>query len=150
MTRAARIGVLAAVLATGCRVDTEVGSNLLVRDAAPPDADLPACLDNHDNDGDGLADFPDDPGCADYLDADETDPAVPPACWNRADDDTDLVIDFPLERGCLSAADNDETDPATPPECSDGIDNDGNGDTDYPDDEGCYAAGDTSEYIVTN
>lgn len=38
--------------------------------AAPP----PQCQDGGDNDGDGKADHPGDPGCADAADADETDP----------------------------------------------------------------------------
>ena len=36
----------------------------------------PQCSDGLDNDGDGLTDFPDDPGCTDAQDDDETDPAV--------------------------------------------------------------------------
>lgn len=37
----------------------------------------PACSDNFDNDGDGKIDHPDDPGCEDPIDTDETDPAGP-------------------------------------------------------------------------
>jgi hypothetical protein len=35
------------------------------------------CKDGLDNDGDGKIDFPNDPGCADASDSDETDPAPP-------------------------------------------------------------------------
>ncbi|OFW77858.1 MAG: hypothetical protein A2Z48_05870 [Actinobacteria bacterium RBG_19FT_COMBO_70_19] len=38
----------------------------------------PQCSDGLDNDADGLIDFPDDPGCVEALDADETDPPPPP------------------------------------------------------------------------
>lgn len=37
-----------------------------------------ACSDGLDNDGDHLIDYPADPGCADLLDGDETDPPPPP------------------------------------------------------------------------
>ncbi|HZJ49516.1 MAG TPA: DNRLRE domain-containing protein [Actinomycetota bacterium] len=36
----------------------------------------PQCSDGLDNDGDGVTDFPDDPGCTDAQDDDETDPAA--------------------------------------------------------------------------
>ena len=38
---------------------------------------LPACSDGIDNDGDGKIDFPNDPGCTDALDNNETDTAIP-------------------------------------------------------------------------
>lgn len=37
----------------------------------------PACSDGFDNDADGKIDHPDDPGCEDPIDTDETDPAGP-------------------------------------------------------------------------
>jgi hypothetical protein len=37
----------------------------------------PACSDGFDNDADGKTDHPDDPGCEDPIDTDETDPAGP-------------------------------------------------------------------------
>lgn len=67
-----------------------------------------ACDDGMDNDGDGLADYPEDPGCGDPYDADEADdcPSGPgcPACANDADDDADGQIDFPADSSCSSAA----------------------------------------------
>lgn len=40
----------------------------------------PQCYDGQDNDGDGLIDYPDDPGCSSQSDDDETDPAPAPYC----------------------------------------------------------------------
>ncbi len=37
----------------------------------------PQCSDGQDNDGDGKTDFPDDPGCTDANDNNETDPTTP-------------------------------------------------------------------------
>ncbi|MDO8508465.1 MAG: hypothetical protein Q7S27_02150 [Nanoarchaeota archaeon] len=42
------------------------------------------CEDEDDNDEDGLIDFPDDPGCADSTDDDETDGVTPPEGEKRA------------------------------------------------------------------
>ena len=69
-----------------------------------------ACLNGEDDDGDGLIDFPDDPGCYRGDDRDETDPEVPPACADGMDNDGDGVSDYPLDFGCQSAADDDEVD----------------------------------------
>jgi hypothetical protein len=41
----------------------------------PAQAPQPACADEFDNDGDGLADFPADPGCISSDDNDEADAA---------------------------------------------------------------------------
>ncbi len=136
-----------------CQVDAQVGSNrIALGDAAPAiDAEpLPACRDEADNDGDDLADYPFDPGCAELDDPDESDPAIPPACANGGDDDGDDIVDFPLEPGCQAASDPDETDPVPPAQCSDGVDNDDSGAMDYPDDPGCDGAGDPTESTVTS
>lgn len=77
----------------------------------------PACSDSVDNDGDNLADYPNDPGCADANDNDETDPVTPPStpssggggggsggntsCSNSRDDDGDGLADT-LDPGCHS------------------------------------------------
>jgi hypothetical protein len=67
-----------------------------------------ACNDGVDNDGDGKADFPLDPGCTSISDNDETDdcPGGPncPQCSNGLDDDTDGQIDYPADTSCLSAS----------------------------------------------
>lgn len=46
--------------------------------APPPPPPPPACSDGIDNDGDGLIDYPADPGCSSASDTDETDVAPPP------------------------------------------------------------------------
>jgi OOP family OmpA-OmpF porin len=70
------------------------------------------CADTLDNDGDGLVDFPGDPGCAS---ADDTDEVDPPQCSNGKDDDGDGQVDFPADKGCTAADDPDETDPCKAP-----------------------------------
>jgi subtilisin family serine protease len=74
---------------------------------APPPA---ACSNGLDDDGDGLVDFPADPGCSGASDTDEFNaPAPPPAaCSNGLDDDGDGLVDYPADPGCTSATDNDE------------------------------------------
>jgi hypothetical protein len=52
-------------------------------------ASLPACADARDQDGDGAADFPDDPGCLHPAALVED-----PQCQNGIDDDGDGAIDF--------------------------------------------------------
>lgn len=42
-----------------------------------------ACSDQRDNDGDGLKDYPNDPGCENRWDMDETDPIEPETCKER-------------------------------------------------------------------
>jgi len=78
----------------------------------------PQCSDGIDNDGDGLTDFPDDPGCTDANDNDETN--VPPEvaeCNDGIDNDGDGLTDFPADPGCSRGTDNDETDqPAIDPQ----------------------------------
>ncbi len=73
---------------------------------------LPACSDGVDNDGDGLVDYPNDPGCSSASDDDERDP---PQCSDGRDNDGDGLIDYPDDPGCSSAQDDDETDPCKTP-----------------------------------
>ncbi|MGQ0619200.1 MAG: OmpA family protein [Panacagrimonas sp.] len=70
------------------------------------------CADTQDNDGDGLIDFPADPGCTAADDSDETDP---PQCSDGKDNDGDGLVDFPTDKGCTGADDNDEVDPCKTP-----------------------------------
>jgi large repetitive protein len=66
----------------------------------------PVCSDGRDDDGDTKIDFPNDPGCTDANDSDETDtcPGVGcPQCGDGVDNDSDGFIDFPTDIGCLSA-----------------------------------------------
>ena len=67
------------------------------------------CNDGVDNDGDSLSDYPNDPGCMNTSDDDETSPVPLPQCANGIDDDGDGDIDFGMDTGCSSAADDDET-----------------------------------------
>ena len=108
-----------------------------VPDMAPP-IDRPACANGRDDDGDGQADHPSDPGCADSQDEDESDdpPVTPAACANRVDDDDDGTIDL-MDRGCAGAWDDDESDDPPAPACGNGSDDDTDGYTDYPADPGC-------------
>lgn len=66
------------------------------------------CSDGIDNDSDGKIDYPNDPGCADPGDNDETNPATLPVCANSTDDDTDGTTDYPADYGCSSAAGTSE------------------------------------------
>ena len=93
-----------------------------------PDAQAAtACADGIDNDGDGLIDFTNDPGCTSLTSNLEN-----PACSDGIDNDGDGGIDYPYDGGCRSPADDLEN-----PACLDGIDNDGDGLIDYPNDPGC-------------
>jgi hypothetical protein len=65
---------------------------------------IAACGNGRDDDGDGLADWPNDPGCTSLDDDDEANPAVAPVCSNAADDDADLAADFPADTGCGGAS----------------------------------------------
>ena len=78
-----------------------------------------ACSDGTDDDGDGLVDYPDDPGCSSASDAFETDASLP--CDNGFDDDSDGLRDT-ADPGCLGPEWALED-----PKCDDGIDNDFDG-----------------------
>jgi hypothetical protein len=69
---------------------------------------LPACQDQIDNDNDGRIDYPNDPGCVNFEDIDETTPDPIPACGDLIDNDGDLRTDFNQDDGCESAADDSE------------------------------------------
>jgi hypothetical protein len=63
---------------------------LVVTTGGDPGPD-PQCSDGSDNDLDGLADFPDDPGCSSSTDDDETDP--PPAAGKLVVAGADIACD---------------------------------------------------------
>ncbi len=71
------------------------------------------CNNGIDDDADGFIDSPNDPGCLNISDPDETDdcPAGPmcPQCGNGIDDDADGMIDYPMDDSCTTAADDDES-----------------------------------------
>ena len=106
------------------------------------------CNDDEDDDGDGLTDWPDDPGCVNIADDSELDDATA-ECGDGMDNDGDGLTDYPDDPGCFSSLQDDEADlcpdGAACPECADDLDNDDDGDVDYPDDPGCAAASDNQE-----
>jgi large repetitive protein len=76
------------------------------------------CNDGVGNgDGDGLTDYPLDPGCSSISDDDEADDCgscpsctMCPQCGNGSDDDSDTDVDYPDDVGCAAAGDNVEDD----------------------------------------
>ena len=112
------------------------------------------CSDGLDNDGDGLKDYPADPGCESDFDPREEALSTPHACSDGLDNDSDGRIDFDSNHngrqdaqddpGCSSASDDDEYNVVLP-QCSDGIDNDTDGKTDFPADLQCTGRNDDDE-----
>ena len=98
-------------------------------------AEVEACRDGLDNDGDGLADWPDDPDCVSESDGDEFRSSWLPTCANGVDDDGDGDTDYPDDADCGARGATSEATAA--PACADGLDNDGDGKVDAPDDPGC-------------
>jgi hypothetical protein len=99
-----------------------------------------ACSDGIDNDGDGLIDFPADPGCDSPSDNDESN--VLAQCSDGIDNDGNGRTDWPEDLSCDGPDDDTENGV---PACSDGIDNDGDGLTDYPADPDCASPAGISE-----
>jgi hypothetical protein len=62
----------------------------------------PVCVNELDDDGDGLVDLA-DPGCSGPLDEDEADPETPATCANGLDDDGDGQTDYPQDADCAAA-----------------------------------------------
>jgi Trypsin-like peptidase domain len=100
----------------------------------------PACNDGIEDDGDGLVDFPNDPGCASADDLDERSPLL--ACDDGADNDGDGLTDSPADPGCRDPASTLEN-----PSCDDDLDNDGDGAIDW---DGGAALGTADSYCVSN
>ena len=67
----------------------------------------PACDDGLDDDGDGLVDYPEDPGCDDFDDTSEHSALL--TCDDGIDNDGDGLIDFPGDPGCTDGHDDSET-----------------------------------------
>ncbi|WP_313918764.1 Ig domain-containing protein [Tahibacter sp.] len=95
------------------------------------------CSDGLDNDGDGLIDFPADPGCRSADDALEA-----PQCSDGVDNDGDTFIDFPTDPECSTPHDQSEGFIAA---CDDAVDNDGDGLIDFPADPQCFFPNDNTE-----
>jgi len=62
------------------------------------------CADGLDNDGDGLTDYPEEPGCSTPYDPSEVDALEAPVCLDGIDSDGDGLADHPLDPTCASAA----------------------------------------------
>ena len=99
-----------------------------------------ACSNGIDDDGDGLVDYPQDPGCTSYDDESEKGTT---ACDDGVDNDGDGLVDYPEDPGCASPSDPSEQNAAV--QCDDGIDNDGDGLVDFPADPDCDSPSDTVE-----
>jgi probable HAF family extracellular repeat protein len=84
-----------------------------------------ACNDGLDNDGDGFTDYPDDPGCANSLDASEKDDTGTHPCDDGIDNEivpdgfVDFRIDGSGDPGCYNPYYFSES-----PQCQDGFNND--------------------------
>ena len=59
----------------------------------------PQCYDGQDNDGDGLIDYPDDPGCSSTSDDDETDPTPEPSCGDGSCNGNETCSSCPADCG---------------------------------------------------
>ena len=94
--------------------------------------DQPDCDDGLDDDGDGLVDYPADPGCTSPTDTSEREATL--ACDNEFDDDGDGTIDLE-DPGCTDPGDTDERGPLY--ECDNGLDDDLDTFADFPNDSGC-------------
>ena len=100
-----------------------------------------ACDNGLDDDGDGLADAPADPGCSRGSDISERQPGGD-VCDDGVDQDGDGRADAPGDAGCTAPADSGERQLGVA--CDDGVDQDGDGRADFPADIGCSSITDTS------
>ena len=69
----------------------------------------PQCYDGQDNDGDGLTDFPDDPGCDSQTDDNETDPVPEPFCGDNSCNGGEDCLSCPADCDVC----NDDLQPVT-------------------------------------
>ena len=99
-----------------CQAPSECAPGHVCRVAAGATAmtcELPVCSDGRDDDGDGLIDFPLDPGCdtPDDMTEDDTCPGTGcPACADGVDNDSDGLTDYPADTSCTSASGTSEAD----------------------------------------
>ncbi len=106
---------------------------------------LTACSNGVDDDEDGRADSPLDPGCATASGMDEAEPRPRPQCADGRDNDENGRTDFPDDVGCAFAADPEEDgEGEPPPRCEDERDDDLDGLVDLLD-PGCVAPTDDRE-----
>lgn len=129
--------------------DVPFAYTLTATPAGAPQAP-PQCHDHLDNDADGQADYPNDPGCDSATDDSElTASELPTACDDGIDNDLDGATDHPADADCASPDDTDEGPLQPAAACDDGVDNDLDGATDYPADPQCDSAGDPDESAGT-
>jgi len=95
-----------------------------------------SCANGLDDDGDGLADHPADPGCS--LPGD---PSEEGDCADGVDNDADGLVDHPADPGCRNLLPGS----IESPRCDDRVDNDDDGAVDFPADPECQAAWDDDE-----
>src|SRR5579863_7582950 len=104
----------ASLWATGCGSNNSNKLHCPGEQGCPDNTPLPECRDGIDNDGDGLIDYPNDPGCSSPNADSELDdcPNGPgcPECANHIDDDGNGLIDYPADPGCMAAGDYIEAD----------------------------------------
>lgn len=100
---------------TTCAAEGDCGPGLVCRIPMGGTGMLcspPRCDDADDEDADGHAGYPDDPGCTSPDDNDETDdcPNGPncPECGDTVDNDTDGTSDYPADLTCQAAGDASE------------------------------------------
>ena len=103
---------------------------------------IEVCSNGVDDDGDGVADFPADPGCSSAADGDEHEATL--VCDDGLDQDGDTFADYPADPGCNNLQDASELGPQGR-ECDNGEDDDGDLLVDYPDDPECTSPSDTKE-----
>ncbi len=92
---------------SSCSLDQmalEVAGATCLSEIAEPE--VPACSNGIDDDGDGLIDELEDPGCSGPDDTDEIE-----ECADGLDNDGDGLIDFGQDPECLAAEQWSETDP---------------------------------------
>ena len=99
-----------------CAMDNQCGPGLVCRTPLGGSMNVcakPVCADTDDEDTDGFAGFPTDPGCTSLTDNDEVDdcPTGPncPECGDEAENDTDGLIDYPADPTCQAAGDASES-----------------------------------------
>ena len=141
-----RFVLMIAVLLVGCDDQGDKPLDL----GLPPLSEfgvMTACSDGLDNDGDGLIDFPQDPGCIDLRDIEELDPSPDGPCEDQLDNDNDGLIDFD-DPGCVLSEGLEEYQAPLNPECSNGEDDDGDGYIDYPADESCTGPQGEDESLI--
>jgi hypothetical protein len=110
----------------------------LLMQFSPPEGSY--CDNDFDDDGDGFADFPADPGCESAADPSERQEGAP--CDDGLDNDGDQRKDG-SDPGCDGPLDGSER--TTLIACDDGFDNDGDAVGDFPTDPGCASPSDPSE-----